>query len=222
MAKAAAAAAVPGKSVEPEAAAVWAALDSLKGWPKNPRKNDKTIPRVAELIKEYGWGRPVGARTQNGELIWGHSACGAAHLLGRQWKTTSEDGRKKWHPDAVRVATKREVPCRFRDDLDERRAHDLAVADNKSQELSEWDDSMLAEHLQQATLREAELMCFTTDSLQDLLNAADESSSEEDGGRKLTDGLSYSVVVECAGEAEQAALIEQLEAQGLTCKPLIT
>lgn len=84
-----------------DTAAVWTSLDDLHGWPRNPRKNQDTVWRVVALIIKFGFGRPVGARRANGELVWGHTATAAAHQLAREWATAAPEERGRWHKDAV-------------------------------------------------------------------------------------------------------------------------
>lgn len=131
------------KKAEPaEAAAEWAPVDSLTGWPSNPRKRLPTqAAAVARSVVEYGWGAPIVARrVESGvaEIIAGHGRHLAITELRRMWSRASEDKRARWHPDAVRVATRGEVPVRFMA-LDERGAHQLAIADNRAAEDSKWD-----------------------------------------------------------------------------------
>lgn len=49
----------------------------------------------------------------------------------------------------------------------------------------------------------------------------DDDLSDIDDAEKGLDGLKYQVVVECSGETEQIDLIQQLEAKGFSCRPLI-
>lgn len=212
----------PANDAGNEAAAEWAPLESLKGWPKNPRKNAKTIKKVAKLIQRLGWGRPLGARRQNGEIIWGHSAAGAAWLLIKTWADLTNDQRARWHPDARRTATERVVPVRFREDLSEDDAHDLALADNRSQEFSEWDDDLVAEHLGNRSLSDAALLGWDSEDLADLLDDDDDTDSDDDGGTSLGEALTYSVVIECRDETHQGELLERLEGDGLVCRPLVS
>ena len=108
-----------------EAAAEWVSVETLKPWAGNPRKNQKAVSTVAASIERFGFGAPLLARRETGEIIAGHTRLKAAIKLG--WPT---------------------VPVRYLD-LDERRARLLALADNKTGEIAEWDhealDALLAE-----------------------------------------------------------------------------
>lgn len=125
-------------------AARWVSMDILHPWEGNPRKNEATIARVAASIKRFGWGAVIVARLENGEMVAGHTRFAAAQLLVEQWAVAQD--ADDWHPDAVRTAERLEVPVRFGAWTDHE-AHLLAVADNKLQEYSEWDDKKLADLL---------------------------------------------------------------------------
>ncbi len=107
-----------------ETAAVWVPTAALKPWVKNPRKNDHAVEQVAESITRFGFGNPILARRENGEIIAGHTRLKAALKLGLDV-----------------------VPVRYLD-LTEDEAHRLARADNKLAELAEWDSVTLLAQLQ--------------------------------------------------------------------------
>lgn len=98
-----------------EPAAEWVAPSALKPWPKNPRKNDGAIAKVAESIRRFGFAAPIVARRESKEIIAGHTRWKAAKRLGLE-----------------------RVPVRFVD-LSEAEAHALALADNRLGEIAEWD-----------------------------------------------------------------------------------
>lgn len=110
------------------AAAVWVATDTLVPWVDNPRLNDPAVDAVCRSIQNFGWGAPLLARRENGELIAGHTRLRAALKLGMQT-----------------------VPVRFLD-LDPAQAHLLALADNKLNEIAEWDDKALAKLLNEFSM----------------------------------------------------------------------
>jgi len=101
------------------AAAEWVKVADLKPWGNNPRKNDKAVAGVVESIRRFGFGAPVLARRANGEVIAGHTRLKAAVELGLEV-----------------------VPVRYLD-LDEEKAHLLAIADNKLGEVAVWDEAVL-------------------------------------------------------------------------------
>ena len=106
-------------------AAEYVAVASLRPWAKNPRKNDPAVKAVADSIKRFGFGAPLIARRENGEIIAGHTRLKAAITLGLT-----------------------EVPVRYLD-LSEAEAHALALADNRVGEIANWDGEALAEVLRE-------------------------------------------------------------------------
>ncbi len=114
---------IANQAKTPKPAAEWIELETLKAWDRNPRKNDANVKRVAESIKRLGFASPIIARLEDREIIAGHTRAQAAKVLG---------------------LTK--VPVRFMD-LDPSDAHLLALADNKLNEFSAWDEDRLVELL---------------------------------------------------------------------------
>lgn len=109
-----------------EPAATYEDPKTLVPWPGNPRQNDAAIKDVAASIREFGFGAPIVARLANREIIAGHT----------RWRA------------AVEKLDLAEVPVRFLD-IDEKQAHKLALADNRTGEIALWDDAKLS-----AALRE--------------------------------------------------------------------
>jgi DNA modification methylase len=151
---------------EGTAAAEWVAVERLIPWVKNPRKNDATVDKLAEGIRAHGWGAPILARRDNGEIIAGHTRLKAALRLG------------------LKV-----VPVRYLD-LDEIRAHSLALADNRIGEDSEWDREALARILVELKDAEADLDAtgFDEKEVEDLI-AKLEAERLEDIGEDLDEDL---------------------------------
>lgn len=98
-----------------EVAAVMVPVAALRPWVKNPRKNDPAVDSVAASIKRFGFGAPIVARLEDGEVIAGHTRLKAAIRLGLS-----------------------SVPVRYLD-LTPEEARAYALADNKLGELAEWD-----------------------------------------------------------------------------------
>jgi len=89
-------------------------IESLTPWDDNPRVNDHAIEAVMRSIKRFGFGAPIIARKEDGEIIAGHTRYEAARQLGLK-----------------------QVPVRYLD-LDPVDAHLLGIADNKIGEKADW------------------------------------------------------------------------------------
>ena len=87
---------------------------------RNPRKNDSAVDAVANSIKEFGFKVPV-VIDKDGVIVCGHTRVKAAKKLKLE-----------------------EIPCIMADDLDEEQIKAFRLADNKTSELSEWDNELLA------------------------------------------------------------------------------
>ena len=95
-------------------------IDRLVFYARNPRKNEHAVPKMASLIKEFGFKVPVVARS-DGSVVDGHLRLMAARHLGME--TVPVVLADEWTPAQVKA---------FR------------IAVNKSAELAEWDTSLLA------------------------------------------------------------------------------
>ena len=103
-----------------ENAAQYIDIDELIPHPDNPRINDHAVEEVAGSIKRFGFAAPIIARSADNTVIAGHTRLKAAKKLGLS-----------------------KVPVRFMD-LDPVDAKLLMLADNKTGELSFWDDDKLS------------------------------------------------------------------------------
>lgn len=203
-----------------DTAAVWTSLDDLHGWPRNPRKNQDTVWRVVALIIKFGFGRPVGARRANGELVWGHTATAAAHQLAREWATAAPEERGRWHKDAVLIATERIIPVRF-GDWSEQEAHALAIADNRAQEFSSWDNELLAQELGDLSLAQAHLLGWSGESLEKMVSFKAKGSSGADeplGENGFEHKGQCGVIVMAKDEQDQEKIFNELQELGYECR----
>ena len=100
------------------------AISELQLDPNNARKHsDKNLSAIAESLKQFGQRKPI--VVHRGIVIAGNGTLDAAKSLG-------------WTEIVVT-----EVP----DDWDNEKAKAYALADNRSAELAEWDESTLAKQL---------------------------------------------------------------------------
>ena len=100
-------------------------LSWLKPYANNPRDNESAVEPVAKSIKEFGFKVPIVA-TSDGEIINGHTRFKASKRLGLE-----------------------KVPVIIADDLTEEQIKAFRLADNKTGELAEWNEELLAKELEE-------------------------------------------------------------------------
>ena len=98
-------------------------IAEVKPYEKNPRKNDQSVDKVANSIKEFGFKVPI-VVDKNNIIVCGHTRYKAAKKLGLSV-----------------------VPCVVADDLTEKQIKAYRLADNKVGEDSLWDMDLLNEEL---------------------------------------------------------------------------
>ena len=99
-------------------------LSEIKPYPNNPRNNDAAVDAVAESIKQYGFNVPMVVDV-NHVIICGHTRYKAAMKLGLK-----------------------EVPCVIADKLTQNQVNAYRIADNKTSDLSIWDNVLLLKELE--------------------------------------------------------------------------
>lgn len=108
-------------------------IERLVPYCRNPRKNDDAVPRMAGLIKEFGFKVPIVARS-DGEVIDGHLRLKAARHLGLET-----------------------VPVVLADDWTPAQVKAFRLAVNKSAEWAEWDEDLLKLEIEDLKLEDFDL-----------------------------------------------------------------
>lgn len=98
-------------------------IQDVKPYDKNPRDNDGGVDAVANSIKEFGWQQPIVVDKDN-VIIVGHTRYKAAKKLGMK-----------------------EVPVVVASNLSDEQVRAYRLADNKTGELTDWDDDLLKTEL---------------------------------------------------------------------------
>ena len=98
-------------------------INTIKPYEHNPRNNDNAVDAVANSIKEFGFKVPI-IVDKDGVIVAGHTRYKASLKLGLT-----------------------EVPCVVADDLTEKQVQAFRIAENKTNDLAEWNDDMLADEL---------------------------------------------------------------------------
>lgn len=179
-----------------------APVADLRPAPHNPRTittaQFDALKRSLQADPDMLRARPVIA-LPSGEIVAGAMRCRAAQALG--WPT---------------------IPTVYVD-LDDRRAREWMVRDNK--QYGDWQEDELAELLYglQGQGSGLDLLGFDNAEIDRLLASVSgpELPPAGDAEAKSVPDL-WSVIVECRGETEQVALLTRLAAEGYQCRALIS
>ena len=126
-------------------------VDDVKPYEKNPRINDDAAEVVAKSIKEFGFRQPI-VVDADGVIIVGHTRWKAAKLLGFE-----------------------KVPVHVAKELTPEQIKAYRIADNKTNEIAEWDYELLPLELSelQDMNFDLSLLGFDTSELEQILNGED-------------------------------------------------
>ena len=130
-------------------------IEKLQPYARNPRKNDEAVPKMAGIIREFGFRVPVIIRS-SGEVIDGHLRLKAAWSLGMT-----------------------QVPVVIADDWSEAQVKAFRLAVNRSAEWAQWDDDLLKLELEDLRLADFDLELIGFEDDADINFAP--GSSEEQG-----------------------------------------
>ena len=118
-------------------------VSKVRPFENNPRKNDDAVPAVAKSISEFGFNQPI-VVDRDGVVVVGHTRLKAAKSLGLEV-----------------------VPVYVASNRPEQQAAEYRLVDNKSSELSQWDDEKLLEELVALDEMGSDIMSFGFDEIDD-------------------------------------------------------
>lgn len=174
---------------------------SLEVDPRNARRHDpRSIAEITRSLQTYQQRKPIVYNRRTGLVIAGNGTLEAFRAAGWKWIA------------AVGVED------------DPTTAAGYSIADNRTAELSEWDEARLQEllaELEAAGVSSVEVG-FTQEELSALI-AEGTAAAEQTAPRQRPAEIKpvWAVLIECRDEAEQLALLEEMQAAGRTCRALI-
>jgi DNA modification methylase len=125
------------------------AMDAIKPYENNPRKNDVAVDAVAKSLKTFGFRQPI-VVDGDGVIVVGHT----------RWKAAKQLGLNK-------------VPVHIAADLTPEQARAYRIADNQTNSIADWDFELLPVEL--TALKDLNfdisLLGFDEDELSRLLKA---------------------------------------------------
>lgn len=175
---------------------------ALREDPENARRHsEQNLSSIAASLRAHGQRKPIVVKA--GVVIAGNGTLRAARALG--WT----------HLAAVEY----EGP--------EAMARAFALADNRSAELAEWDDDVLARALREADAQGLlGATSFDRESADAAIAAALGKATEPAPrvGADQTDQLveKFVVLVECESEPHQLEVLDRLQKEGLLCRALVS
>jgi ParB-like chromosome segregation protein Spo0J len=125
-------------------------------------------------------------------------------------------GHTRWK--AAQLLGLAQVPVYIARDLTPAQVKAYRLADNRTNQLSDWDLKLLAGELDALKLEDVDMsdLGFSPEDLEKLLASA--TSDMPLPRETLT--TRWALMIECASESEQKQVYERLTAEGLKCKPL--
>lgn len=149
---------------EASVAAVWLPRSELNRWARNPRfHTEKAIQTTTSSIERFGFVQSIVVWLEEDRMVAGHCRLKCFDAL-------VEKHGKDWVPKhAPGVGL---VPVRLMSFDSEKDANDYALVDNRSNELSEWENDALAELLSETDSELALDLGWVDSELEALLNPA--------------------------------------------------
>lgn len=166
---------------------IYKKISELKNNPNNPRKNDNAVDTVAKSIQKYGFRNPL--IVDDAGIVW----CGNTRLK------------------AAKKLKLKEVPCIVVNDLTEQQMTELALLDNKTNEIAEWDTDVLSDILKSVDLSEFDLD-WNVDDVLETPNEIDRKDISD------TVQSQYELIVDCEDENNLEKLYNEMTQRGYQCK----
>lgn len=170
-------------------------LRTLQADPANARRHTRQNLRAIERsLERFGQQKPI-VIDHAGQIIAGHGTLAAAAALG-------------WESVAV-----------VRSDLQGHEAMAYAIADNRSAELAQWNNDILARQLAALQIDPAsphEACGFDEQQMQKVIDKA----AGLDHPPPQQQAVVFQVLVTCDSEDQQRRVFESLSDEGLSCRVL--
>lgn len=171
------------------------ALSELTPDPSNARKHSRrNLKAIAESLKRFGQQKPI-VVNQHNQIIAGHGTFAAAASIG--WQTIAM----------------------VRSDLAGNEAMAYAIADNRSAELAQWNNDILAQQL--ATLQidptlPSDACGFDEAQIQAVIDEATGLVNDP----PIKPDTVFQLLVTCSDEADQKRVYGHLSDEGYCCRVL--
>jgi ParB-like chromosome segregation protein Spo0J len=155
------------------------------------RHSTKNLDAIAKSLQTFGQRKPI-VITKDNIVVAGNGTLEAAQKIG--WKGL--------------------VVARVPDDWDEETIKAYALADNRSAELASWDSETLLSQLRELKVADWNINDFGFKDFD--LKTRDEIDTDM---KEIAER--YEVVIECADENDQTALLLRLSQEGLKVRAIV-
>jgi ParB-like chromosome segregation protein Spo0J len=178
----------------------WVKVDSIHMDPANVRRHpERNLDTIKASLARFGQQKPI-VVDADGIVRAGNGTLEAARALN-------------WGNVAI-----------VRTPLKGSEATAYAIADNRSSELAEWDETGLAEQLRALQSEDFDLdaVGYSGDEVDALIERlASDLTADGDGPAGITQlSETFELIVECRDESQQRDLFERFQSEGLTCRVL--
>lgn len=164
-------------------------LEQIMPYAKNPRNNDGAVEATANSIKEFGWQQPI-VVDKEGVIIVGHTRFKAAKRLGLK-----------------------QVPVTVAENLTGEQVKAYRLADNKTSELADWDENLLASELEELKDLDFDMPEFGFDELNE---QNDQQKAENTDPVRIDDKTI--IIIETDDEEELEQYFMKLVEEGYPCR----
>lgn len=171
--------------------------DSLTIDPANARLHpEQNLQALVASLRVYGQRKPIVVNRRTQVVEAGNGTLAAVRVLG-------------WTHLAVV----------FVDD-DPAVAAGFSITDNRTAELAKWDIAALDRLLREVETGDESLAAMLSALAEDEGLIPQDEPDDDDAPEEVPEG--YQVLVNCAGDREQVALLEELTQRGFECRALLT
>lgn len=164
-------------------------ITDIVPYENNPRNNDNAVEATANSIKEFGWQQPIVVDHDN-VIIVGHTRLRAAKRLGLE-----------------------RVPVIVADNLTDEQVKAYRLVDNKTSELADWDENLLASELEELKDLDFDMPEFGFEELNDLENQQKDENTEP-----ATINDKTIIIIEADNEDELEQYFAKLVEEGYPCR----
>ena len=177
-------------------------IESLSLDPANARRHSaRNLDKIKASLIEFGQRKPIVVRASTRTVEAGNGTLEVARALG-------------WTKIAAVVV-----------DDDALTATRYALADNRTAELAEWDQDVLAETLSALSSEGVDLdeLGWSERDLRDVFELTTPLEDDGDEGSAGVEDfqIAFKIIVVCRDESEQSSLLTRLEAEGYPCQLLM-